>query len=140
MGKDELAKLNNYHAFDQVNKPYEPLVQPFSYFYLAIQGEIESGQFMDLDGLAVKYDFVAGDEWELASGAVSGQGQFSFKGQQATTSGKRNINWGLPFEAQYRSMSPSGWPRMVIYCLGKASDGTEYVKAYGSTSIPTVPG
>ncbi len=37
-------------------------------------------------------------------------------------------------------MSPTGWPRLVLTCYGKSSDGTEYVKAYGSTNIPIEPG
>ena len=37
-------------------------------------------------------------------------------------------------------MSPTGWPRLVLICYGKSSDGTEYVKAYGSTNIPIEPG
>ena len=37
-------------------------------------------------------------------------------------------------------MTPSGWPRLVIYCIGKDWWGNEYVKAYGSTFVPTEPG
>ena len=66
--------MDNYYDYDKVNKPYEPLVQPFSYFYLALQGQVECGHFQELDGLAIKYDFVAGDDWEIASGQPEGQG------------------------------------------------------------------
>lgn len=48
--------------------------------------------------------------------------------------------WNLPFEIQYRSMSPHGWPRIVLYCLGKNGDGREFIKAYGSTNVPIEPG
>ena len=48
--------------------------------------------------------------------------------------------WNFPFEIQYRSMSPAGWPRLVLTCYGKSADGTEYIKSYGSTNIPIEPG
>ena len=34
---------------------------------------------MNLDGLACKYAFVAGDDWKTASGSEEGHAQFSFK-------------------------------------------------------------
>jgi len=48
--------------------------------------------------------------------------------------------WNLPFEIEYRSMSPAGWPRLVIFCIGKNFSGKEIVKAYGSTFVPIEPG
>ena len=70
--RQELQNIDNYYPYDILNKPYEPLVQPFSYFYLALQGQIENGFFMDLDGLSIKYAIVVGDEWDLASGVSKG--------------------------------------------------------------------
>ena len=63
--------MYKYHENTQV---YEPKVQPYSFFYLAISGQIDFGEFIDHDGLAVKYDFVAGSDWNVASGERSGQG------------------------------------------------------------------
>ena len=48
--------------------------------------------------------------------------------------------WNLPFEITLRSMTPTGWPQLVLYCIGKDTDGTEYVKAYGSVHVPVSPG
>ena len=89
--------------------------------------------------MQVKYAFVVGDEWQLASGEREGHGQYAFKGL-ASKAGTRKITWNLPFELQYRSMSPHGWPRIVLYCVGKNAEGKEFVKAYGSTNVPIEPG
>ena len=37
-------------------------------------------------------------------------------------------------------MTPTGWPQMVLYCIGKSSTGKEFIKAYGSVHIPISPG
>lgn len=116
------------------------MIQPYAFFYLALQGQIESGHFMDLDGLAIKYAFVAGDDWEIANGKKQGEGQYCFKGTRQAESGQSQISWNFPFEIQYRSLSPAGWPRLVLFCMSKDWLGNEYVKAYGSVSVPTTPG
>ena len=58
-----MAKANNFFVYDKVNQPYDPMVQPYSYFYVSVSGQIEFGEFLDLDGLAIKYAFVYGDDW-----------------------------------------------------------------------------
>lgn len=73
-------------------------------------GQIDFGEFMEMDGLAVKFDFVAGQDWNVAGGELSGEGQHSFKAPFGSTEGKKRIVWNLPFEITYRSMSPFGWP------------------------------
>ena len=94
---------------------------------------------MHLDGLAIRYAFVKGDDWQVASGASEGHGQFSFKASITHGAGKKMV-WNLPYEVSFRSMNPSGWPQIVLYCIGKDSDGFEYVQAYGSSHVPTTPG
>ena len=48
--------------------------------------------------------------------------------------------WNLPFEITLRSMTPTGWPQIVIYCIGRNANGEEFVKAYGCQHIPVSPG
>ena len=102
-------------------------------------GQIEYGEFLNLDGLACKYAFVAGDDWQTASGMEEGHGQFSFKSTNSAISGKRMV-WNLPYEIEFRSMTPTGWPQFVVYCIGKSDTGKEFVKAYGSVHVPISPG
>ena len=51
---------------------YNPTVQPYSYFYMTIAGQIESADFLNLDGLSIKFAFVSGDDWQLAEGNDKG--------------------------------------------------------------------
>ena len=92
---------------------------------------------MELDGLQVHYNFVAGEDWNVSDGITSGVGQFSFKNQGRTM---RKMIWNLPFELTYRTMTPFGWPQLVVYCTSKDSDGDDVVKAYGSIHVPIEPG
>ena len=94
---EELIVSDNFYKFEEENAIYDPRVQPFSYFYLTITGQIEFGEFLNLDGLAIKYAFVSGDDWQLASGKEEGNGQFSFKGGEMHGQTKRMV-WNLPFE------------------------------------------
>ena len=67
-------------------------------------GQIDVGKFPHLDGLACKYHFIAGEDWQVSSGERSGVGQHAFKSQV------KNIVWNLPFEITFRTMTPFGWP------------------------------
>ena len=88
---------------------FDPIVQPYSFFYVTISGQVNFGEFIDHDGLAVKYDFVAGPDWNIAGGDKSGQGQHAFKSSYGSVHAQRMV-WNLPFEVTYRSMNPHGWP------------------------------
>ncbi len=68
------------YKYHENTQEYNPQTQPYSYFYVTISGQIEYGEFLELDGLAIKYTFVAGPDWNLAGGVKSGAGQHSFKG------------------------------------------------------------
>lgn len=133
---DDLKEQNVYKYHDNITN-YDPKRQPFSYFYLTVSGQIEFGEFTDLNGLQCKYDFVAGDDWHLAGGSVSGIGQHAFKGVGEQVN---RLNWNLEFELTYRSMTPFGWPQIVIYCTGRTTPEKEVVQAYGSIHVPISPG
>ena len=132
-------KDENMYKYHDNTQRFDPIVQPYSFFYVTISGQINFGEFIDHDGLAVKYDFVAGPDWNIAGGDKSGQGQHAFKSSYGSVHAQR-IVWNLPFEVTYRSMNPHGWPQIVIYCTYLDSDGDEYVKAYGCTHVPIQPG
>jgi len=97
------------YKYHENTQDFDPKTQPYSYFYITVAGQIEFGEFMELDGLAVKYDFVAGTDWYVAGGEIAGEGQTSFKGGFGNTTAQRMV-WNLPFEVTYRSMNPHGWP------------------------------
>ena len=100
-------KEENYYKYHENVQEYDPKGQPYSYFYITIMGQIEFGEFIDLDGLQVKFNFVAGEDWAVADGIKEGAGQYAFKGQGM---GHKRMVWNLPFEITYRTMTPFGWP------------------------------
>ena len=106
---EDKFKDENMYKYHENTLEFDPSTQPFSFFYLYVQGQIESGDFPELDGLALKYEFVHGTDWNISSGDKSGAGQRSFKSSYLTTAVKP-MNWNLPFEVAYRSMNPQGWP------------------------------
>ena len=115
-------KDENLYKYHENTKPYDASIQPFSYFYVTVCGQIEFGEFLSLDGLAIQYHFVAGVDWNMAGGLEKGAGQHSFKGA-AQKGVKQKLVWNLPFEITYRSMTPYGWPQIVLYCTEKDSEG-----------------
>jgi len=68
------------YKYHENNTDFDPRSQPFSFFYVTVSGQIQTGNFMDLDGLALKYEFIAGADWKHAGGVLKGAGQHSFKG------------------------------------------------------------
>ena len=69
--QEKFGDENLYKYHDNIQK-FNPSTHPYSFFYVSIAGQIEFGDFLELDGLAVKYDFVAGGDWNLAGGDKSG--------------------------------------------------------------------
>ena len=132
-------KDENMYKYHENTQEFDPHTQPFSYFYVTIGGSIDFGEFFELDGLAIRYNFVSGADWNLAGGEKTGAGQHSFKGVSVKGSSQRVV-WNLPFEVTFRSMTPFGWPQLVLYCTAKDSDGVEFVRAYGCTHMPLEPG
>jgi len=45
---------------------FDPESIHYNYFYVAVSGHIESGQFPFLDGLSCKHSLVYGKDWQLA--------------------------------------------------------------------------
>ena len=119
---DERLKEENYYRYHENLAHYDPRGQPYSYFYITAMGQVDYGEFPALDGLQVHYHFVCGEDWTLANGMQNNTGQFAFKGQGR---GLSRMVWNLPFEVTFRTMTPFGWPQLVIYCTTKDSDGED---------------
>ena len=71
---EDKFKDENMYKFHENTQEYNPAAQPFSFFYVYVQGQIELGNFPELDGLALKYEFVNGTDWQISSGEKSGEG------------------------------------------------------------------
>ena len=97
------------------------------YFYIGISGQIQSGEFKDDDGLAVKYTFVSKGLWRREKGNETGISQHSFKSSGVS----KRVVWNFPFEIRYSSKTIKDWPQIVVYVSGKDFAGREVVLAYG---------
>ena len=95
---EELVKTDNFLTYEDSNQLYNPTVQPYSYFYITICGQIEFADFLHLDGLSIKFAFVCGDDWQIAEGNDKGQGQYSFKGSNNHSHCSRMV-WNLPYDS-----------------------------------------
>lgn len=74
LNMDNKLKEENYYKYHENVQQYDPRGQPYSYFYITLMGQIEYGEFMELDGLQLHYSFVAGEDWSVADGDVNGTG------------------------------------------------------------------
>jgi hypothetical protein len=98
MDREDMIKVENFYEYDPSLMSYDTGAQQFSYFYVSISGQIEFGEFGTLDGLAVRYAFVYGDDWKVSSGSQDGKGQYAFKGNANSLSGVKRLVWNMPFE------------------------------------------
>jgi len=60
---DDALKEENFYRYHDNVSPYDPKGVPYSYFYVTVMGQVEFGEFLELDGLQLKYNFVAGEDW-----------------------------------------------------------------------------
>ena len=77
-----------------------------NFFYLNILGEIKSAKFPlgpDGSGLFTRYDFVAGDDWEIVSGVRSGISQCANSGRNSD-----EIVFNMPVECTFKSTNIHG--------------------------------
>ena len=109
----EDANIDNPHEYSKHEnlQTYDPQRQPHSYFYLGISGQVDSGEFNDKDGIAIKYDIVSGSRWKLVEGKETGISQHGFRSQGAN----KRIVWNFPFEIIYASTNVKEWPQIVLY-------------------------
>lgn len=63
--RDKARYGGNYLNVKENQKP------GFTPFYVFVSGNIESGQINENDGLCIKYDFVAGADWEIVEVSFS---------------------------------------------------------------------
>ena len=59
----EEKRDDNMYKYHDNTQMFDPKTQPYSFFYVTITGQIEFGDFLELDGLGIKYDFIAGSDW-----------------------------------------------------------------------------
>ncbi|XP_032303570.1 B9 domain-containing protein 1 isoform X4 [Coturnix japonica] len=107
-----------------------------SVFMVAVNGQIESGQFPGFDDLYCKFCFVYGQDWVPAAGLEEGISQIASRSDVAPTS----FVWNFPIDITFKSTNPAGWPQIVVSVYGPDFFGSDVVRGYGAVHIPFTPG
>ncbi|KAH8382870.1 hypothetical protein KR009_005658, partial [Drosophila setifemur] len=107
-----------------------------SYFSVSFTGQIVSATFPlgpDKEFVFLRYELVAGPDWQLASGPQHGLTQMA-----TNQSGHFNqpIVFNMPIEVTYRSTSPFGWPQILVSVFGRSGLGRETLLGYAHTHLP----
>lgn len=118
-----------------IEEHYNPEAELASFMYMNVAGQIETGDFDMNNFVRCEYSFVAGADWEIVNGERSGKSQFARE-----SSGLGKIIWNLGFDIGYRTLSPAGWPQIVLTFIGLNSKGVEVVRGYACIHIPTISG
>lgn len=118
------------------DEPYDPESELASFLYLNISGQIETSNIQSTDLVQAKYTFISGPEWDLIEGDKTRESQFAKR-----TPGSSHLTWNLDFQVGYRTLSPEGWPKLVIEFKSptRTLDVFE-LKGYTSVHCPTFPG
>ncbi|ESN93351.1 hypothetical protein HELRODRAFT_88997 [Helobdella robusta] len=105
-------------------------------FLLMVNGQIETAEFPQYDDIYCRYQYVFGQDWDIASGLEEGLSQTVKKSQD----GRQIFVINFPLEVGFKSTNPFGWPRIVIHVYGYDLFGNDVIRGYGMTHIPTVAG
>ncbi|XP_065707189.2 B9 domain-containing protein 1 [Patagioenas fasciata] len=107
-----------------------------SVFLLAVNGQIESGQFPGYDDLYCKFCFVYGQDWVPTAGLEEGISQITSTSDVSPTT----LVWNFPIDITFKSTNPSGWPQIVVSVYGPDFFGNDVVRGYGAVHVPFTPG
>ncbi|XP_001358133.3 B9 domain-containing protein 1 [Drosophila pseudoobscura] len=107
-----------------------------SYFSLSITGQIVSATFPlgpDKEFVFLRYELVAGPDWQLVSGPQHGLTQLA-----TNKHGHFNepIVFSMPIEVTYKSTSPFGWPQLLVSVFGRSGMGREVLMGYAHIHLP----
>ncbi|XP_043655624.1 B9 domain-containing protein 1 [Drosophila teissieri] len=107
-----------------------------SYFSLSIVGQIVSATFPlgpDKEFVFLRYELVAGPDWQLSSGPQHGLTQLA-------TNRRGHFNepivFNMPLEVTYKSTSPYGWPQILVSVFGRSGLGRETLLGYAHIHLP----
>ena len=79
----------------------------------------------------MRYEVLTGREWQLVSGETQGQGHQACVSHLGYSGQTAQMNWNSTFNAVYRTLEVSGWPKLVIWFEGPNWLGNDVLKGYG---------
>ncbi|XP_037731295.1 B9 domain-containing protein 1 [Drosophila subpulchrella] len=107
-----------------------------TYFSVSIMGQIVSATFPmgpDKEFVFLRYEMVAGPDWQLSSGPQHGLTQMA-------TNKRGHFNepivFNMPIEVTFKSTSPFGWPQILVSVFGRSGMGRETLLGYTHIHLP----
>jgi B9 domain-containing protein 1 len=101
---------------------------------LSVQGQIMSCQADFGSELFCRFEFHAGSDWTIISGAEDGISQIARLGAD------HKCTWNYPIEVVFKSSKPFGWPQVICCVYGQNFLGAQIVVGYGLFHLPTSAG
>ena len=115
---------------------YDPESELASFLYMNISGQVETSNIVATDLIQIRYTFVAGSEWEAIDGLKTDESQFAKR-----VPGSKEITWNMNFQIGFRTLSPEGWPKIILELISPTKDpNTKELKGYACVHVPTAPG
>ncbi|KAK2962263.1 putative flagellar basal body component [Blattamonas nauphoetae] len=107
-------------------------------FQVVVTGTLESVTVSGFDNVHAHYSFKKGSKWQYTGGIEEGNTQM---GSKAFSGPNRNtIVWNFPIEIQFSSVSPSGWPQLIVTVYGLNWLGRDIIVGTGCVHLPVGPG
>ncbi|KAG1672717.1 hypothetical protein FOA52_005195 [Chlamydomonas sp. UWO 241] len=107
-----------------------------SSFTLVATGQIESALMPDVENAYLKFQMVAGEDWQVLDGLEEGITQAS----KATPLREPIMVWNFPLDITYKATNAFGWPQLIVSVFGLDGFGRDVIKGYGCMHLPTAPG
>lgn len=104
------------------------------FFSVSITGSLETGQFISVNDVYIKYTVLAGSDWLMSSGTDMGITQISR--YRLDGENKRQFAWNQPISLSYRSYNFYGWPQIVLSVYHFDTFGTDQILGYGCCHLP----
>ncbi|KAJ9521813.1 hypothetical protein QJQ45_024675 [Haematococcus lacustris] len=110
-------------------------VLPSSFTVMAT-GQIESAVIPGCSNAYLKFQLVAGEDWQLLDGLEEGITQAS----RASQGPDQALVWNYPLDLTYKTTNAYGWPQLVVSVYGLDGLGRDVIKGYGCIHLPTAAG
>lgn len=109
---------------------------PPSSFTILATGQVESADIPNCSNAYLKYQLVAGEDWQLLDGLEEGITQAA-----RVAEGRDGVLvWNFPLDVTYKTTNAFGWPQLVVSVYGLDGFGRDVVKGYGCIHLPTCAG
>eukprot|EP00798_Chlamydomonas_sp_ICE-L_P009952 gene9952-7824_t len=107
-----------------------------SSFTVMATGQIECAEIPDCENAYLKFQIVAGEDWQLLDGLEEGITQAARVSQGID----KLLVWNFPIDVTFKATNAFGWPQLVVSVYGLDGFGRDVIKGYGSTHLPICSG